>query len=322
MNQALKEKCDLLIANRATVIKAFKWSSELMSLAAAGILTSAGVEANEETLKSCEAIIKDETSAFSSFRANVKIPVICKMALSDSPAEYFKKLTEVYNLFNSKPFFGNEYQILAAITICDRISDISEAQELVNKTNAVYAKMKEYHRFLTSNEDLPFAAMIAVSGMDIQAAMDEAETSFDLLDETFHDNNAIQTLSHVLALDASKAGEKCGRVADIFNELKEKKHKFGTGYELSSLGTLISLDFGNDEIADLIIEADEYLKEQKGFGDMLLGSKERRMVAAQTVAFAFCNADTDADSIVLSSLLSITLTIELCLYICMINSVI
>lgn len=320
MNQALKEKCDLLVGNRATVTNAFKWSPELMTLAAAGILTSAGMQADAETLEKCEAIIKGSTSAFSSFRANVKIPVICKMAIAESPEAYFKKLTEVYDLFGSKPFYGDEYQILAAITICDRAKDIAEAAEFVEKTNAVYAKMKECHRFLTSNEDLPFAAMIAVSGIDIQTAIDEAEAAYSVLKDEFSDNNAVQTLSHVLALDAAKTEEKCGRVCSIFEELKEQKHKFGTGYELSSLGALISLDLGDAEIAALIIEADEYLKEHKGFGDFALGSKERRMVAAQTVAFTLCG-NTKADSLMLNSLLSITLTIELCLYICMINSV-
>ena len=210
----LKEKCDLLVKNRKTITSAFAWDSGLMSLTAATLYTSSGITADSKKLKQCEAIIKSRTSAFSEFRGNVKMPLICKMALSDTPEKYFNNVETVYKLLNKSKWIGNEYKIMAAITICDH-ADESEYESFVDKTNEIYSRMKQEHKWLTSDEDIPFAAMLAVSGIDVDKLIDEMELNYKILKEKFHDSNAVQSLSHILALDEQPAEVKCAKVESI-----------------------------------------------------------------------------------------------------------
>lgn len=311
----LKEKCDLLVHNRKTITSAFAWDSGLMSLAAATLYTSRGLTADSKRLKECEAVIKAKTNAFSEFRGNVKTPLICKMALSDDPKKYFENVETIYKLLNKSKWMGNEYKIMAAITICDHAVE-SEYELFVNRTNEIYSRMKQEHKWLTSDEDIPFAAMLAVSGLDVDKLIDEMELNYKILKEKFHDSNAVQSLSHILALDEQPAEVKCAKVESIFNELKVMKHKFGTGYELATLGTLTMLDIQEKEVANLIAETDDYLKGQKGFGDFLLGSKERRLYAAQLVLNQYGPKDNEVDGVVLGSMLAITIAIEICMILC------
>ena len=316
MNTELKEKCDLLVENRKTITSAFAWDSGLMSLAAATLFTSSGLTADRDKLKECEAVIKSKTNAFSEFRGNVKMPLICKMALSDDPEKYFEDVETIYMLLNKSKWIGNEYKIMAAITICDH-ADESEYELFVNRTNEIYSRMKQEHKWLTSDEDIPFAAMLAVSGLDIDKLIDEMELNYNILKAKFHDSNAVQSLSHVLALDEKPAEAKCAKVESIFNELKAMKHKFGTGYELAVLGTLTMLDMQEKEAADIIAEIDDYLKGQKGFGDLSLGAKERRLYAAQLVLNQYGPEESKVDGVVLGSMLALTIAIEICMILCM-----
>lgn len=315
MNTELREKCDLLVKNKKTITSAFAWDSGRMSLAAATLFTSSGLTADREKLKECEAIIKAKTNALSEFRGNVKIPLICKMALSDAPKKYFDNVETVYKLLNKSKWIGNEYKIMAAITICD-YADVSEYELYVNRTNEIYSRMKQEHKWLTSDEDIPFAAMLAVSGVDVDKLIDEMELNYKILKEKFHDSNAVQSLSHILALDEQPAAVKCAKVESVFNELKAMKHNFGTGYELATLGTLTMLDIQEKEVANLIAETDDYLKEQKGFGNFALGAKERRLYAAQLVLNQYGPEDTKVDGVVLGSMLALTIAIEICMILC------
>lgn len=320
MDAQLKEKCDLLVKNRKTITDVFSWDSTLMSLATAALYTSAGLVADKNQLKECETIVKAKTGAFSEFRGNAKVPLICKMALSGHPEKYFENVETIYKLLNKSKWIGSEYKILAAITICDHVEE-SEYEVIVNKTNEIYSCMKQEHKWLTSDEDTPFAAILAVSGMDVDKLIKEMELNFAILKKTFHDSNAVQSLSHILALNEQSAEEKCAKVESIFNELKAMKHRFGSGYELATLGTLIMLDMEENQIANLITEVDDYLKGQKGFGDFVLGSTERRLYAAQLVLNHCRPEESKVDSVILGSMLALTIAIEICMLICVTASI-
>ena len=315
MNPELKEKCDLLVENRKVIAKAFAWDASLMSLASATLFTSNGLTADSEKLKECVGIMKAKTGIFSEFRGNVRIPLICKMALSDDPKKYFENVETLYELLNQGKWLGNEYKIMAAITICDHAEE-SEYELFVNRTNEIYSQMKQNHKWLTTDEDIPFAAMLAVSGLDIDKLIEEMELDYNILKGKFHDSNAVQSLSHVLALDEKPAEVKCAKVEAIFDELKAIKHTYGTGYELATLGTLTMLDMPEKELAEFIAEADDYLKRQKGFGDFVLGTKARRLYAAQLVLNQYGQGNKKADGVVLGSMLALTIATEICLMLC------
>lgn len=311
----LKEKCDLLVRNKKILQDAFRWEAGLMSLTAATLYTDSAMTADVEQLKRCEMIMKEKTGVFSEFRGNVKMPLLCKMALSGDPEKTFANVEKLYTLLNQSKWIGDEYKIMAAITLCDHV-DESDYETAVARTNEIYARMKQEHKWITSNEDIPFTAILAVSDLDIDRLIDEMEQDYRILKDTFHNSNAVQSLSHVLALDEHIADEKCARVVALFNELKAIKHRFGTSYELATLGTLTLLDLPEKEIAALIAEVDDYLKGQKGFGALALSANERRLFAAQLVLKQYGPKPNPGDSAVLGSMLALTIATEISMALC------
>lgn len=248
----------------------------------------------------------------SDFRGNIKIPLVCKMALAQDPAVYFTQVEKVYSLLNKGKLAGSSYRAMAAMMIAEHL-DKKEAAFYVERTCKIYGKMKEAHRWLTSDEDMPFAAMLAVSDVDADVLLAEAERCNDLCKDTFGNQNARQSLSHVLALSNVSAEQKCQKASAIWRGMKEAKHKYGTGSEISLLGSLAGLALSAEEIVNEMLEADDYLKQQKGFGDFSMGASVRRMIAGLMVMNTHQPKDTAAcDSAVQSSLMMV-IQMEICM---------
>lgn len=316
MDIILQQKCDELVANRQILKSTFKWNNDFMNLAAGCMYTGMGQKADPEALKQAEAILKAKTGALSEFRGNVKVPILCKMTMTSNPEAYLEKVQSIYSELNKGKILENEYKILAAMTICDHIGE-EEPTPYITKTMDLYKRMKEEHKWITSDEDIPFAAMLAVSGLDTEKLMVEMENDYAILKETFRNSNAVQSLSHVLAVNEKPSAEKCQMVVSIFEELKKAKHKYGMDYMLASLGSLTLLDKPVSQLVQEIIDADEYLKTQKGFGSLSLGSDLRRMYAAQMVLDVHMPQDKNTDSALLGAVLAYTIAMEVCMIIIM-----
>lgn len=88
------------------------------------------------------------------------------------------------------------------------------------------------------------------------------ETCFTRLkeDKKFGSANGIQSLIHVLSLEVGNAKEKCDKVVAIFDSLKAQKKKYGSTYELSTLGGLAFTDVESEILAKEIADVDDYVR--------------------------------------------------------------
>lgn len=308
MDRLLQEKCDLLVENKNIISETYKWGADAINLAAAYLFTAAGRKADKDELKNAEQIIKEQSGVFSVFRGNVKVPILCKMILSGDATRYFAKTLELYDLLSKHKWFSNDFRAMAAAVLCDR-ADTEEPGDLISRTNEMYLIMKEQHPWLTGGEDLIFAAILASSGAELTHLADEAEKNYNMLKEAFGNKNAVQSLSHVLALGDKPAEEKSAKVISLFNGLKNAGHKYAGNYELAALGTLALLNLPHEQLVQDIVDADEYLKQHKGFGNFRLGSDMRLMYAAQMVLQRYAQSAEGKD-IVMASMLAFTLAME------------
>ena len=164
MNVELERKCKLLVSNRDAMHKAFRWDNESMLLAGSSFFVGLNLEADTDKLKMCEEILKRKSGFFSSYRGNIRMPLLCKMAVAENPEEYFEDVDFIVQQMKPLKWIETDYKVLAAMTLRDHLDmdDISNATE---KMIALYQGMKEKHPWLTSGEDVPFAAILAVSGM-------------------------------------------------------------------------------------------------------------------------------------------------------------
>ena len=315
MDPELMQLCEQLVENRKVLIDIFKWDSQTMALASSIVLLGLNVRADSDVLGRCERIIESRTSAVSEFRGRLKLPLICKMAASKDPEQYFTDVEAMNDRMNKSKWLGNSYMLLASMILCDHI-DQRDAQAYVDKTNEIYHCMKESHRWLTSDEDIPIAAMLAVSGIEVEKLISESERCYPILRDKFGigSGNVVQALSHILALGKKSADEKCLRVAEIYDRLKEDNHKISDGQELESLGLLAVLDVEVATIVRDIVDVDDYLKSQKGFGDWDIGDSVRRMYAAMIVATLRRRNDPATESSILTGdALAVSMAMEICM---------
>lgn len=282
MKQELASLCEKFIENRDTIKGAFAWDSAYIYPVCAAIFTDKGQLAEVEQMRRCRDILREQTGIFSNFRGTVKLAMISMLAVDGNPEGKLQKSLYVYNALK-RLFFTSSYLPLASMIIAD-IAESGVYEEIAGRTRHIYDLMKAEHPFLTSGEDSVFAALLALSELtDEQIAM-ESEKCYEILKADFFSGNAVQSLSHVLALGEGSAREKCERTIELYRGLKSNGHKYGTSYELPTLGVLALLPLELDVLIEELAEIDGFLSGQKGFGVWGTGKKQRLMYAGMLLA--------------------------------------
>lgn len=278
MNELTRKRCEQLVDNRNKVKSVFPWDGGLIHLCCAGIYSEKGKNVDETELKRCKALLKEKVGVFSNFRSTARSPIAAMLAVSGNPEGTLDRGLEVYELLK-KEFWSSCYLPLAAMIIA-RMAESYQYKKIALRTRQIYNRMKAEHPFLTTAEDSALCALIALSEKSDDELIGDMESCYQLLKGNFFSANSIQSLSHVLALYDGPAQEKCERAMTLFYKLKEAGHKYGTGYELPTLGVLAMTGADLDEIVQEMAEIDDWLSGQKGLG--LFGgvtAKQRLMYA-------------------------------------------
>ena len=292
MDQKLNSLCDLFIRNRDIIKSEFFWESSYIYPVCAAIFMEKGRTADPERMEECKKILKDNTGIFSNFRGIVKLAMISLLAVDSEPERKMTHSMEVYDALKDH-FFASSYLPVASMLIADTVQP-SEYESIAGRTRRIYDLMKADHPFLTCSEDSIFAAMMALSDRQEAELVEEAEQCYDILHGQFISCNAIQSLSHVLAMVNLPADVKCRRTMDLFYGLKKRGYTYGTGYELATLGVpalLVSDSSEQDKVLEEIIEVDDFLSGQKGYGLLGIGRKQRLMHSALIVTSAHMEQD-------------------------------
>lgn len=284
MRESLRELCELFIDNREVVKKAFSMENSYFYPVCAAIITENGEAADVERLKECRAILKSKTGMFSNFRGAAVSSIITMLSLDCDPEGRLDRALAFHKELREH-FYSSEYLPVAAMMLSDAV-DPEKYSEVSLRARKIYDLMKSEHPFLTSSEDSVFAVMLALSSLSDDEVIRQTEICYNALRERFKSRNAVQSLSHVLALysDSSyTAADRCRNTIALYDALREKGMKYGTEYELATLGTLAMLDCSIDETVADLEAVDAFLSEQKGYGFFGASRKERLMHAAMIV---------------------------------------
>ena len=279
MNREIESKCLDLVENYRILASGNKWEFTEMNLACAGIYLASGRTPDMERIKECKKLLKSRAGIFSNFRGSDELLVRCKMALADDPARYFDRLESEYKKL--KTFFSGEQTVLAAMILAEQ----SDGEGLAEKTKQIYKEMKDAHPWLTSENDLPFAALMAASGQDASAVYAEAEEIYALLRKELRaERDTLQMLSHILAIRGGGADGKVEKLCALAAGLKAARRSLGGGSRLAILGLLADSPLPADALVERICEADDLLRQHKPFrGIFGVGRQCRRMFAVQMV---------------------------------------
>ena len=282
MNERTLARCKNLIKNKETMKSAFAWEDGLTHLACAGIFINKEQTANEEMLLQCKDILKRNTGIFSNFKSTAKPMIVAMLAANENPQLLMERGLKVYDLLKEE-FMSSVYLPIAAMIIA-QYADEARYAELAQRTRRIYKQMRADHPFLTSGEDSTFCALMALLDKPDEVLLGDAEECYKILKNNFFSSNAVQSLSHVLAMCDGEPEIKCQKTMELFQKLKEAGHKYGTSYELPTLGVLAMADGNQDEIVAEMAEIDQWLSEQKGFGFFSSISAKQRLMYAGMIA--------------------------------------
>jgi len=288
------------IENRDIIKKAIKLESSYIYPVAANVFCAAGVKADADRLSTCKAIIK-KNAGFASYLKGDVLPVLAaKLSVSADPEAMFENVMDMYGILKNH-FSRSEYLALLAALLAEKTST-EEADRIAARGRAIYDKMKKEHPFLTSSEDNVMAGFMAFSEKSDQQLIDEAEQCYDLLRKKFSDKNAVQTVSHILAMTKGSPEDKVNRLFRMFDMLADAGHKFGKHYELSTLAAVSIIEAEEKELVDNIIDIDSQLSGQKGYGVLSLDKKTRLMHSAMLTAVLYGDSDNAQAAVSASAL--------------------
>lgn len=281
MRTDVLKRCELFVENR-TIIKSVYRCGNLISPLCAILFAGNNILADRDILKECNDLLVRETEVFSNFRGMIKPIANSYLALSDNREQMMQQFID--NYAELKILFGRSEFIVATAIVIAQIGIHENLNQLAKRTKSIYYCMKDNHPFLTGKEDCALAALLALSNQDEEFIINEMERCYTILKKEFNSRNAIQSLSHVLALGEQSAEEKCERVISLYNVLYAKGLHYGKNYELATLGVLALLDVELQVLVNDIAEVDAYLATQKGFGVLGIGVKQRLVYAGMLVA--------------------------------------
>lgn len=317
MREITEKRCRLLVENQEIMCKNFKLEHSLTNAVAAAAFAEKDKAVDVELIKEARKILKGKAGIFSEFRAYNELTVSTKMALSGNPERYIEEVRDVYDKFQKGKIFGSSYRVLAAMSIVEQ-GKYSEADRLIEKTNEILKGMNKAHPFLTSDEDTCFAVLLAMSDKGVEEILTEVEKSYNAIKKnfTFHDN-AVYSLAQVITAYEGNSDEKCGKAIDLFNAFKEAGRKYGKDYELASLGALIDINAGKEELVSEVIEVAEFLKGKKGFGMLDMGKETRLMFGTMLVSGSYLSGDYQAGSTAISGEIGRVVALQTAIFITM-----
>lgn len=294
MKPSLNAICESFIASRDTIRNDFMWDNGYIIHVCAASLVSKGIAADSEKMAACKKLVNDKTGIFSSFRGNVKLPVITYLAASENPVEKLDKAKQIYEVMKSY-FFGSEYLAYVSLVLTDMI-ELDKADEIAARSMRIYDLMRKEHPFLTGSEDSIFAALLAFSEKTDEQLIEEMERVYTYFKRKF-ESNAVQSVSHVLSLTEGDADAKCKRVEFLWDSLKNAGRKYSKYYEVAALAAFSLNEFDLSEAVDDILEVDKFLEMQKGYGVFSIDKGTRLMHAVMLVSADYSdstNANTAA----------------------------
>jgi hypothetical protein len=315
MKTTVQRRCELLVENRQLVSKASVLESSLLRAVAAASYTEKDMSADVDQLKDCIKLLKKKQGAFSYLRGNTMLIIASRMTLSGNPEGYLDDVIEVYKVFQKGKFFGSYYRVLASMSICDA-GRSAQAEEIIEKTNALLKEMSKSHPWLTNEEDTSFAVLLAMTDKSIDEILTELEESYQYIKKnfSFHDN-AAYSLSQVLTTLDGSYDQKGDKALEIYNAFKEAGSKYGKNYELASIGALVNTDMNTEDLVSEVIEVAEFLKGKKGFGALEMDRYTRLMLGTMIVSGIYSNEKASLSASVTSGALATVIAEQLCMYV-------
>ncbi|WFR62944.1 DUF4003 family protein [Paenibacillus amylolyticus] len=285
MQQPHAERVKLFVSNTQIIKKSFKWQHGMIHRLAALLYAAENKVADAEAIRQSQELIKQNTKLFSAFRGNSAVSVATMLSLTTDENTKLADTLHVYDLMKEIKFRTSDYLVIAAYQIATQVSP-DQFQPTVERAKSFYDGMKAQHRFLTGQDDYIFAAMLALSDLDVHTGVARMEQLYGELKPEFSSRNSVQALTHILVLgeDTPDAGT---RVIALNEAFRQRDLRMDKTYTLPSLGLLSLLPSDRDTLVAEVAETNDWLRTQKGFGAWSIDKQELLLFSSALIAIQY-----------------------------------
>ena len=310
---------ELFAQNLEVIRKFFKFDYNSLHAIGAFLYTVAGRLADRERLDESLKLLKSRYGIFSEFRAHLTIPMVVKISLAEDPEAYLEGIAAAYSALSKDFLLGDESRLLAATIMYDN-ARMEDLDSICAHTAKVYQGMKENHPWLTGQPDLPFAVLMALQDEEAEKQLLDAEGCYSIVQERFPiSKDAVQTVSHILAIGKGSPEEKSARFLDFYDTFREYGLKLSSE-SMPILAVLANTGLSAEAAAAQTRENDEFLRRQKGFGLLGTGGDLRRMFAAAITSVNMIPEDPAVFGALSGTVLAVILAIEIAVMISVISA--
>lgn len=282
MEQQHAARVELFVSNTQIIKKSFKWQNPMMHRLAALLYAGENKTADGEAIRQSHDLMKQNTNLFSVFRGNSAISIAAMLSLTTDQESKLSDTLHVYDLMKQIKFRTSDFLAVAAYQIAAQAAP-DQFQYTVERAKAFYDQMKAKHRFLTGQDDYIFAAMLALSDLDVESGVARMEQLYRELKPEFSPGNSVQALTQVLVLGDGNP-ESSARVLALQEAFRKRSIRLDKTYTLSSLGVLSLLPVHQDTLVDQVQETFDWLRDQKGFGAWSITKQELLLFSSALVA--------------------------------------
>jgi len=291
LNKDIQNKLELFANNAQDIRKSFIGQNTLTKRMAALLYAREGLPINNEKIRWCHEIIKENTGIFSTFRGNMVLVLSALLSLSNDPKQLFDNVLRVYQMMKDEKFRASDHLVIAAYEIAAQGDPIRYNDAVVRSKN-FYDGMRSNRFFQTGQDDYIYAAMLGLSDINIVAGTERIDEIYRKLKGEFWDNNSVQALAQILVLGDS-CDDTVKRVLVLRDILRSKRIKLDRSYTLQSLGILAMLPVDINIIVSDIDEARKTLRAKKWFSSWSIATQELLLFAAAIVAGFYARNLTD-----------------------------
>lgn len=288
----------LFAENARAAKKAFAWRNAAVNRLAALLFAVEDRTIDIEAVRANLERVKRGTGLFSMFRGDSAIGLAAQLSLSADPETRLADALAVYEMLKDAKFKASPYLPIAAYQIAANATPDRFATA-VARARAFYAAMKANHRFLTGQDDYIFAAMLALSDVEVEAGAKRMERLYAELKSELRSGNPLQALTQVLVL-GDEGASPAERVLALKDAFRARGLPMDKQFTLPSLGVLALLPREAAEVVEETARTFEWLREQKGFGGWSVEKQELLLHAAALVAYR--SAEERAGIVPLSTL--------------------
>ena len=303
MDLYLKNQLELFSANYQGIRKDFIWNDNMTKRLAASLYALEGKPINVENIKRCHQMIKKEVGIFSSLRGSLSVYLAAALSLRVDPERVLSDTLEAYKLLRKAKFHAGDYLVPAAFEIAIH-GEKKRFEEIVSRAREFYTGMRKNHRLHIGQDDYIYSVMLALSPLEVATGVERVRLIFEELRKNFgpfKSSNSILSLAQMLAVSGDPNKEEAIDFTPLIklkNKLKKSKVRLDQTYTLPSLGILGQLPLENEEIAQNLIEARDFLRQQKGFSAFSVTNQELLMYAVSGISKTF--ADDQGDEVKMS----------------------